>query len=156
MKETMEFIPDEKRKEKIRILIEEGYRWKCLGCGGVYKDRPEQMYEDGHGGRYIDMCQCGSDLFIELKDISCENVEVGPVGGTIVLKEHNFKYCKCDKGEVWTGDAETECGAEGGFRLLEKSAGKKVFLCPKSGLKIICLKSTEEELKNAGYLRLPG
>lgn len=107
MRETIKFIPDKKREEKIKKFLKDGYRWRCLGCGLVSKDKRQEFYEDGHGGRFIDMCRCGSDLFIKLEDMSCKIVKVQPVNGTLVFKEHHFKYCKCDKGEVWTGEAET-------------------------------------------------
>ena len=48
--------------------IDKGYRIYCLGCGTVYKQAPTLEYEDGHGGRMINMCPCGSDLFTNLAD----------------------------------------------------------------------------------------
>ncbi len=156
-KETISFIPNKKREERIKKLIKEGYRWKCMDCGTIYKDKPEQPYEDGHSGRSIEMCRCGSDLFVSLQEVleKCFVViKVEPkIDGTIVLKEHNFKHCQCEKGEVWTGDAGTECWAK--FDLLVVYSDRKVFRCLRSGHRIVCLKSTKEELKNAGYLRIP-
>jgi len=48
--------------------IRDGYLFYCLGCATAYKKIPQEWYEDGHGGRYIDMCRCGSDLFANMKD----------------------------------------------------------------------------------------
>ena len=36
---------------------------RCMGCGRVYKNSPTVEYEDGHGGRFLEMCSCGCDLF---------------------------------------------------------------------------------------------
>ncbi len=164
-KETIEFIEDVERKKKLETWLKQGYRVRCLGCGTVYKNTPEQPYEDGHGGRNIRMCRCGSDLFIDLKELiahKCKTVKIEPVGETIVLKEHHFKYCKCRVGEVWTGDAGTECRAESDFELFMMWPNdRKVYLCPKSGLRIVVLKSTKEEREKpdemgSKYFRIPG
>lgn len=163
MKETIRFIENKERKKKFESWLKEGYRARCVCCGRVYKNTPQKWYEDGHGGRYIVMCRCGSDLFKDLSEViahQCKTVEVKPVNGTLVFKEHHFKYCKCEKGEVWTGKAEFECNAEFKLEFLKKDADKKVFRCPKSGLKIVILKSTSQELKGpdemgSTYLRLP-
>ncbi len=48
---------------KLKELKEEGYNEVCLSCHTVYKEKPIQNYEDGHGGRELNMCKCGSDLF---------------------------------------------------------------------------------------------
>jgi ribosome-associated translation inhibitor RaiA len=53
----------ENNLRKLEKWKEEGYRFVCLGCNTVYKRKPERFYEDGHGGRYIEMCRCDSDLF---------------------------------------------------------------------------------------------
>jgi len=151
--ETIQFIVDEKQKRALNKLIDKGYTCKCVSCGKFYKEPPQEWYDDGHGGRNIDMCPCDSDLFTSLQDISCEIIEVKPVDNTIILKEHNFKHCKCPVGKIWKGDASTECWAE--LKPQEESEGVKIFKCLKSGLKIISLKSTEEELENAGFLRYP-
>jgi len=146
-------------RRRIKELIEKGYRYRCLACGMVYKTPRKEKYEDGNGVRFIDMCGCGCDLFKRLEDIVCVKVIVKePVNGTLVFKAHHAKYCRCEVGEAWTGDAETECWAK--FELLDDGI-RKVFICLKSGLKIVILKSTEEEMKNpdeAGskYIRIPG
>jgi hypothetical protein len=49
--------------KKLEDLKKEGYKYVCMGCNTVYKEKPERWYEDGHGGRYIDMCRCDCDLF---------------------------------------------------------------------------------------------
>ncbi len=155
-KETIEFIEDAARKKKLELWMEQGYSVKCLNCGTIYKEKPKQPYEDGHGGRDIEMCRCGSDLFIRLKEMianHCRVIKVKPAGGTIVLKEHNYKYCQCDKGAVWTGHAGTECDAK--LELLETRSDRKIYKCPESGLRIVCLKSTPSELKEAGFIRFP-
>ena len=51
-------------------VIEEGYRYYCIACSKVFKELPKEQYEDGHGGRALAMCRCGSDLFANLKDDS--------------------------------------------------------------------------------------
>lgn len=48
--------------------IKLGYQIYCLGCSAVYKSTPTEQYEDGHGGRQLEMCRCGSDLFANLAD----------------------------------------------------------------------------------------
>jgi len=160
MKETIEFIDNQKIKEKIGELLTDGYRWQCLVCGLVYKNKPQEDYEDGHGGRSINMCHCGNDLFGELKDISHKSVQVTPIDNMIVLKEHHFKYCKCEHGKIWTGDAETECWMMGRLSLIERTTNQKILECPKSELKLIILKSTKEELERpdemgSKFLRFP-
>jgi len=48
--------------------IASGKPYACLGCHSVYAVIPTEEYEDGHGGRLIDMChRCGCDLFIDLR-----------------------------------------------------------------------------------------
>ncbi len=53
--------------EQISLLEnfkEKGYNSVCLGCNTVYKEKPTEIYEDGHGGRFLEICcRCGSDLF---------------------------------------------------------------------------------------------
>jgi len=53
----------ENNLKKLENWEEKGYKWVCLGCNTIYKGKPEELLEDGHGGRYIKMCRCGSDLF---------------------------------------------------------------------------------------------
>lgn len=159
MQETLKFVPDEAEQQKIKELIEQGYKYRCLDCNTVFKELRQELYEDGHGGRFIDMCRCGCDLFQKLEETSCLRREVKPVDGTLVFKEHHAKYCVCEKGAIWTGRSETECHPS--FKLLEEEDGKKVFQCLVSGLKIVILKSTEEELKKpdelgSSFLRWPG
>jgi hypothetical protein len=48
--------------------IAEGYIWFCLGCNKAYKQKPTEQYEDGHGGRRLEMCSCGCDLFARLDE----------------------------------------------------------------------------------------
>lgn len=48
--------------------IAKGYRFYCPGCSRPYRELPTQQYEDGHGGRQLAMCRCGSDLFANLSD----------------------------------------------------------------------------------------
>lgn len=155
MQETVRFVLDEERKKELKKFIKQGYKYKCLGCGMIYKNRRKEWYEDGHGGRFIEMCKCGSDLFIKLEDINCMVPEIEIIDNTIIVKEHNFKYCKCPVGEVWTGDSETECWAD--FENLSvDELGNKIFRCEESGIKILLLKSTSEEMENASFVRLPG
>lgn len=45
---------------------DDSMNYQCLGCGRYYNIPPKVMYEDGHKGRMIEMCQCGSDLFSNL------------------------------------------------------------------------------------------
>lgn len=49
--------------ENLEGLRREGANYICLGCRRVYVEKPLEWYEDGHGGRNIKMCSCGSDLF---------------------------------------------------------------------------------------------
>jgi hypothetical protein len=48
----------------------DGYIWFCLGCNKAYKKKPTEQYEDGHGGRQLEMCSCGCDLFARFDDDS--------------------------------------------------------------------------------------
>lgn len=158
MEETLKFVVDEARQQRIKELMGEGYRWRCLKCNTVYKEKRVELFEDGHGGRSLDMCRCGCDLFQKLSETTCLNVEVKPVNDTLVFKEHHAKYCVCDKGKIWTGDSETECKSD--FEALQNTCHNKTYRCLKSGLKIMILKSTEEELTKpdelgSEFLRMP-
>lgn len=41
---------------------------QCLRCGRIYKEPPIVTYADGHGGRLLEMCGCGSDLFVKVAE----------------------------------------------------------------------------------------
>lgn len=159
VEESVEFVENPKRKEKVQKLIDEGYEYYCLKCHGVYKRPRREFYEDGHGGRRIDMCTCGCDLFGRLEDVRCVSIKVKePEDGTLVFREHHAKYCKCHVGEIWTGDASTECWPN--FELVRDDIVEKTFRCSKSGLKIVILKSTKKELEEpdevgSSFLRIP-
>lgn len=145
MKETIEFVKDEKIAERIAELLRDGNQSVCLGCSGVYKEKPKEKYENGHGGTIIEICgACGSDLFMDLAEVSPLKTVVKPKNKKLILKEHHFKYCKCEKGEVWTGDATTECGATPEFR--KKIGNNKLYYCPIGNMMILILKSTSQEL----------
>jgi len=58
----------ENNLKKLEEWQEKGYNWVCMGCNTVYKQKPDMLYEDGHGGRFIDMCRCGCDLFNTIDD----------------------------------------------------------------------------------------
>lgn len=45
-----------------------GYHYYCMGCSKVYREIPTEHYEDGHGGRRMEMCNCGCDLFRRFQD----------------------------------------------------------------------------------------
>jgi hypothetical protein len=50
-------------------LKKEGYHEVCLGCNTVYKKKPLEDYADGHGGRFLEICnKCGSDLFEKIDE----------------------------------------------------------------------------------------
>ena len=49
-------------------MIDDGYTVYCLQCNKCYKTPPNEQYEDGHGGRRLEMCRCGCDLFSQLKE----------------------------------------------------------------------------------------
>lgn len=147
LKETLEFVPNEDKKRQIAELMAQGFGYVCLDCHTVYKSPPQESgCSGGHGVQSMDMCRCGSDIFEKLEKVSCLKVVVKPVRGNLVFKKHHFKYCKCAVGEVWTGDADTECGAEYNLKLLGKRGDAKVFKCLKSGLTITILKSTRKEM----------
>lgn len=40
-----------------------GYRMFCVECNRIYREAPTRQHEDGHGGRQMQMCRCGCDLF---------------------------------------------------------------------------------------------
>ncbi len=48
----------------LREVYSQGYRRVCVGCNKVYKPDSvrKEIYEDGHGGRLMEMCSCGCDL----------------------------------------------------------------------------------------------
>ena len=48
--------------------IAAGNVWYCLKCNTVSKTKRTEQYEDGHGGRRLEMCKCGCDLFARLAD----------------------------------------------------------------------------------------
>lgn len=51
--------------------IAKGLTYYCLECSCTYKEIPQRVYEDGHGGRLIGLCRrCGCDLFARLDDDS--------------------------------------------------------------------------------------
>jgi hypothetical protein len=144
MLETIKFVPNEIVAKNRDELISEGMRWICLNCGRCYRDKPKESYEDGHGIRLLEMCRCGSDLFKKLNEVEILVPKVEAVNGKLVFKEHHFKYCRCKKGEVWTGDATTECGATPEFR--KKIGNNKLYYCPIGNMMILILKSTSQEL----------
>lgn len=159
MEETLKFVVDEERQKKIKELMAEGYQWRCLKCNRVYKEKRVELFEDGHGGRSLDMCRCGCDLFQKLAETTCLNIEVKPVNGALFFKEHHAKYCECGKGKIWTGDSETECRPS--FKALRDREYPKTYRCSQSGLIIVILKSTKEELTKPDelgsvFLRIPG
>ena len=51
-------------------MIQEGMKYYCINCKKCYIHLPTESYEDGHGGRVLNMCRCGSDLFAKLNDNS--------------------------------------------------------------------------------------
>ena len=158
MQETLKFVTDEARQQRIKELMAEGYQWRCLKCNTVFKEKRVELFEDGHGGRSLEMCRCGCDLFQKLSETTCLNVKVKPVDGTLVFKEHHAKYCECAKGKIWTGDSETECRPD--LKVLRGKSYPKTYRCSESGLKIVILKSTKEELSGPDelgsvFLRMP-
>lgn len=59
------------RQQQLDSLVKfkkAGKKWVCMGCHGVSVKKRGEWYEDGHNGRYIDMCRCGSDLFEAIED----------------------------------------------------------------------------------------
>lgn len=46
----------------LREVYDQGYRRVCIACRKVFKEAPTEWYEDGHGGRHLEMCRCGCDL----------------------------------------------------------------------------------------------
>jgi len=49
-------------------MLQSGLKYYCMQCKSCFKEIPTEMYEDGHGGRYITMCKCGCDLICNLVD----------------------------------------------------------------------------------------
>lgn len=150
--ETAKLIPNEKRKEKIKQLISEGYKYRCLYCGTWYKD-------------YRQFCKCGSDLFrddkYELEN--CYNLEVSPHlrngQNYLIFNESHVKYCKCNVGELWTGQAEYECGQLGKWEEINGPWTPfpmiKTYKCPKSGYNIEVHRCPQEEIDQTGYFLTP-
>jgi len=52
--------------KNLQELEKKGGKYVCLKCYGIYANKPTQIYEDGHGGRDIEMCKCGCDLFVNI------------------------------------------------------------------------------------------
>ena len=61
----------ESNLKKLENWKKEGYQQICMGCYTVYRQKPTQWYEDGHGGRFIEMCRCGCDLFDTIDGTIC-------------------------------------------------------------------------------------
>ncbi|MBU0957753.1 MAG: hypothetical protein KKF56_02990 [Nanoarchaeota archaeon] len=57
-------ITREEQLNHLRELKARGNNYVCLGCNTVYMKKPQEEVNDGHGGHYMDMCRCGSDLFV--------------------------------------------------------------------------------------------
>ncbi len=49
--------------EHLKNLKARGYDFVCSDCYLAYKEKPTKTYEDGHGGRLLEICGCGSDIF---------------------------------------------------------------------------------------------
>ena len=138
-KETISFPDDKERKDSLL----EGYAYYCLGCGCLYKMNPgSEVKLDSDPG----CVNCGGDRFGSLR----KDIVVFPRDEMIILKQHNFEHCRCYVGKLKTGKAQSECWASYNF---EEFQFGRFAICPKSGLLLICLNSTQEELDNAGYLR---
>jgi hypothetical protein len=43
-----------------------GAKYVCLQCKTPYQNKPKQPYKNGHGGRMLEMCGCGSGLFDDI------------------------------------------------------------------------------------------
>ena len=43
----------------------------------VYAETPLVEYEDGHGGRMLERCRCGSDLFVAVSETGGELLKKG-------------------------------------------------------------------------------
>jgi hypothetical protein len=56
-------IDYQKSAQNLEDLKKKGGEHVCLKCNSVYAEKPIWHYEDGHGGRDLEMCPCGSDLF---------------------------------------------------------------------------------------------
>jgi len=59
----------ESNLKKLENWRREGYQFVCIGCNTVYRQKPQEWYEDGHNGRFINMCRCGCDLFHTLDSV---------------------------------------------------------------------------------------
>ena len=51
---------------QIEKLKDKGAKYICIGCHKTYETKRTELYEDGHGGRMLEMCTCGSDLFEDI------------------------------------------------------------------------------------------
>jgi len=150
VKETIEFIDDVALEKIVNKALNEGYRFKCLGCGQLYKKKPQESYGNNNGKKSAPVCdECGCSAFIILKDIACKILKVKPDDGVLVFKEHHFKYCRCKNGKVCTGDDDSECSGIKDLKLIRETPDKKVFKCHLSELTIVILKSTKRELQKA-------
>lgn len=156
LEETIKLTIDLEQVQIRDRLLAKGGNYLCLKCNTVYKHKPQSEVDDGF--ETIDECpKCKCDLFLHLSEIDFLNGEVEPVDGVIILKQHNFKYCKCRAGEFHTSDATTECGVY--FKIDERDLvvfdGGVACVCPVSGLVLIQLNSTKEEMTEARYVKYP-
>jgi len=55
--------------EKAKEMKKQGAKYACLNCKKLYEQKRTEPYEDGHGGRMLEMCPCGSDLFSTIDEL---------------------------------------------------------------------------------------
>ena len=79
-------IDEDASKERFKELKSAGGKFVCLSCKRVYEKKPMQFYEDGHGGRDIEMCVCGCDLLDEI-DAFIKNDDRTLVGEVVKIND---------------------------------------------------------------------
>lgn len=62
----IDFIDNNKTLDSFEKFRKQGAKYVCLGCHKPYQRKRTEHYEDGHGGRLLEMYVCGSDLFEDI------------------------------------------------------------------------------------------
>jgi len=154
VEETLTKVFNQERYNQIQLLIDEGYQYRCLRCSNLYKIKPG-------------FCSCHCDLFMDLNEFSnnfyytWEHKSIWMDGvKTHIFKEHNFTWCQCQVSKkkmfYHTGNTNSECGSKWKhWEEIRRSDNEILVQCPISGWRVLVLRSTKEEIKNAGYVMCP-
>lgn len=153
MQETIQFSIDEAFVKLRDEYLSKGFNFLCKWCFKPYRCIP--IKRSPHGN-FQDDCSCGSYEYMNLHDIDCLKAVVTPVGGVIILRDSNFKHCKCHQGSMSYQEKylkDPSCCPNNIKESVDFEFGKMV-LCAKSGLVLVCLKDNFETLgARSGLIR---